>query len=491
MLTMSQALQLINPTYLNLTLDPATKRITGPKGDQGKAATIKIGTVRTGTTASVQNVGTENSAILNFILPRGEQGSRGEQGLKGEKGDQGPKGDTGPIGKNAIIKIGNISASQDGLLHIQSRDEEHSDHTETFLDFYMPPSILTGGKGADGKDGITPTIKIGSVTYGDTPYVTNSGTGTDIVLDFVLPRASSASSSSSGSMAVFPVVRVGEVTTAAPGTNAAVYMNEYKDGAEIAFDFVIPRGADGNGLDTSGLTNITKFAVGSVRTGQYPAVTNVGKDGNVLLDFVLPRGEKGIAGPQGAPGKAATITVGNTTTGSVASVRNVGTESDAILEFTLPVTTNTSTSSGTTTAQVKANNVVFSDGESLQTKLNAKTIGAALFSSAVTVNMSSVATSASASISGEGSVNDPYSLSLTLPKVTQGAQGTAATIKVGRVEQSGTKVKIVNSGTANAAVLDFTFPASWGNTNSGSSGSSSSSGGSTSGSSGSSSTTIG
>lgn len=51
-----------------------------PAGPQGEAATIQIGTVTTGapgTEAEVTNSGTEQNAILNFVIPRGEPGSGG------------------------------------------------------------------------------------------------------------------------------------------------------------------------------------------------------------------------------------------------------------------------------------------------------------------------------------------------------------------------------------------------------------------------------
>lgn len=49
----------------------------GDQGEQGPAATISIGTVTTGaagTEASVTNSGTQGSAILDFIIPRGDKG---------------------------------------------------------------------------------------------------------------------------------------------------------------------------------------------------------------------------------------------------------------------------------------------------------------------------------------------------------------------------------------------------------------------------------
>lgn len=66
----------------------------GEKGEPGKdgldgegiAATIEVGTVTTGaagTNASVTNVGTEQRAVLNFVIPRGDTGASGEQGSAG------------------------------------------------------------------------------------------------------------------------------------------------------------------------------------------------------------------------------------------------------------------------------------------------------------------------------------------------------------------------------------------------------------------------
>ena len=50
----------------------------GPKGDTGAAATVTVGTVTTGepgTDAIVTNSGTENAAVLNFTIPKGENGA--------------------------------------------------------------------------------------------------------------------------------------------------------------------------------------------------------------------------------------------------------------------------------------------------------------------------------------------------------------------------------------------------------------------------------
>ena len=69
------------------------------KGEKGDAAsTIRVGEVRSGSTASVVNSGTVNDVVLDFVLPKGDRGLQGIQGPKGDKGEPGPKGDKGDKG---------------------------------------------------------------------------------------------------------------------------------------------------------------------------------------------------------------------------------------------------------------------------------------------------------------------------------------------------------------------------------------------------------
>lgn len=77
-------------------------------GSSGGVASLKIGTVTTGDTASASIVGGK----LNLVLPRGEKGSDGlpgkdgkdgepgKDGLPGEKGEKGDKGEPGTPGKD-------------------------------------------------------------------------------------------------------------------------------------------------------------------------------------------------------------------------------------------------------------------------------------------------------------------------------------------------------------------------------------------------------
>lgn len=77
----------------------------GPQGEPGKdgaAATVAVGTVTTGepdTPASVTNSGTQNAAVLDFVIPQGVKGDKGDKGDTGPQGIQGEKGDKGDTGE--------------------------------------------------------------------------------------------------------------------------------------------------------------------------------------------------------------------------------------------------------------------------------------------------------------------------------------------------------------------------------------------------------
>jgi hypothetical protein len=71
---------------------PGTAGKDGAAGADGKAATITVGSVTTGaagTSASVVNAGTENAAVLNFTIPRGADGQPGKDGSNGSDGAPG------------------------------------------------------------------------------------------------------------------------------------------------------------------------------------------------------------------------------------------------------------------------------------------------------------------------------------------------------------------------------------------------------------------
>lgn len=72
------------PALVTALAEVAELKANGLKGDPGEAATIQVGTVTAsdpGSNPQVTNTGTEQNAILNFVLPRGQQGP---QGIPGE-----------------------------------------------------------------------------------------------------------------------------------------------------------------------------------------------------------------------------------------------------------------------------------------------------------------------------------------------------------------------------------------------------------------------
>ena len=89
---------------------------------------------------------------------------------------------------------------------------------------------VVGTQGIQGPKGDSAvTIKVGSVTTGDSPTVTNSGTATDPTLDFVLPNAVN------GKDGATPTFSIGTVTT---GSTAAV--QDQVSGTTHTLNFTLP-----------------------------------------------------------------------------------------------------------------------------------------------------------------------------------------------------------------------------------------------------------
>lgn len=269
--------------------------VSGVDGTDGQAATIQIGSVETVDSASdaaVENVGTENAAVLNFSIPRGEQGIQGEQGYS-------------PVAYVQQIQGG-------ARIHIADSQ------TETDVD------VMDGQDGADGQSA---TITVGSTTTGaagTNASVVNSGTSSAAVLDFTIPRGADGQDGSDGSDGFSPIATVSQT----------------QSGATISI-------TDSQGTTTANISNGTDGAAGQAATisvgstttgaaGTNASVVNSGTSSAAVLDFTIPRGTDG---QDGADGQSATITVGTTTTGAAgtnASVVNSGTSSAAILDFVIP-----------------------------------------------------------------------------------------------------------------------------------------------------------
>lgn len=141
------------------------------------------------------------------IGPQGPQGATGATGPQGEQGIQGPEGPQGPTGPQG-------------------------------------PQGDVGPEGPQGIQGEAASVVVGTVSTLDpneTPAVSNSGTSSDAVLDFSLPRAADVS--------------VGTVTTGDPGTS--VVITDTGTNGDVLLNFTIPKGEPGT---LEGLTVLDPLA---------------------------------------------------------------------------------------------------------------------------------------------------------------------------------------------------------------------------------------
>lgn len=99
-------------------------------------------------------------------------------------GIQGPQGIPGPKGDSATIQIGNV-------LTLESSQLAYVNNSGTDSNIVLNFGLPRGVSGIDGKDGNAATIEIGDVTTvpaTNSATVTNSGTSTNAVFNFAIPR---------------------------------------------------------------------------------------------------------------------------------------------------------------------------------------------------------------------------------------------------------------------------------------------------------------
>lgn len=118
----------------------------------------------------------------------------------------------------------------------------------------------------DSIKGVTPSIRIGNVTEGETANVVNVGTKTNLVLDFTMPA---------------PKIVKGAQGDRGKSAYEVAVDNGFKGTeAEWVYSMV---GHDGKS---------PTIRIGSVTTGEIPSVKNSGTALDPILDFVLPAAEK-------------------------------------------------------------------------------------------------------------------------------------------------------------------------------------------------------
>ena len=214
-----------------------------PKGNEGDAYMV-------GTNLYAWS-GTEWIDCGNIQGPKGDKGDTGPQGLRGiqgEKGATGERGATGPQGakgdKGDAFTYADFTQEQLAALKGPKGDTGAKGDTGERGPQGLPGP--QGIQGATGAAGTAATIKIGTVTTGaagTSAKVVNRGTTSAAVLDFTIPQGVKGDKGDKGDNGTAATIEVGTVTTGAAGSSASV--TNSGTASNVVLNFTLPRGKDG------------------------------------------------------------------------------------------------------------------------------------------------------------------------------------------------------------------------------------------------------
>lgn len=278
----------------------------GDKGEQGTGITIKGRYDSLSALMAAHPKGNEGDAYMvgvnlyawsgtgwvdcgNIQGPKGDKGDTGPQGLRGvqgEKGATGERGATGPQGakgdKGDAFTYADFTQEQ--LAALKGPKGDKGDAGAKGDTGERGPQGLQGLPGAKGDTGDAATIKVGTVSTGSAGSavsITNSGTASEVILNFVIPKGDKGDQGQQGEQGLQGIqgpqgiqgatgaagaaatIKVGTVTTGAAGTAAKVVNSGTTSAAVL--DFTIPQGAKGEKGE--------KGEQGSGATGNYLPLT--------------------------------------------------------------------------------------------------------------------------------------------------------------------------------------------------------------------------
>lgn len=248
--------------------------LPGPQGNDGKSATIKIGSTTTtlpGSQAKVVNVGDETSAQLEFYIPAGK------------KGDQ---------GITPTVNIGTVEAGD------YANVTNSGTTSDVILNFVVPRGPKGDSIKGDPGDSFKIVGTLDSTNQLPTPsedirtnaYLIADDTGRKHL--WVITGEDTLLWTDAGAITGIPgqaaTINVGGTVTL-PSNSQATVTNEGTS-SEAVLNFGIPKGADGQAA------TVTIGTVSTLPTGSQATVTNIGTARDAILNFGIPKGDKGPTG---------------------------------------------------------------------------------------------------------------------------------------------------------------------------------------------------
>jgi len=134
------------------------------------------------------------------ILPQEEMDKNGSQGLQGPRGFTGAGYRTLGEWSGTETYLENDVVGRNGSVYSSLLNDNLNQDPETATTYWIlwAAKGAKGDKGDDGDAGSAATVTVGTVTSGETASVTDSGTSTAAVLDFVLQKGDAGAAGEDG-----------------------------------------------------------------------------------------------------------------------------------------------------------------------------------------------------------------------------------------------------------------------------------------------------
>ena len=250
---------------------------------------------------------TQEIYIYNGLAWQNGGTYKGPTGSTGVTGSTGPTGSTGATG--AAGRSINIKGTKANVAALPATGNVSGDSWIVLTDLHLyvwDGSVWLDAGQFQGPTGATgpATISVGTVSTtgpAGTSSVTNSGTSTVGVFDFVLQQGPTGVTGPTGNAAT---VSIGTITSTGP-TGIPSVTNVGTTTAAL-LDFILKQGVTGP-TGPAGPTTITLGTITATGPTGSPLITNSGTSTDLVLNFTLkqgPVGETGPAGPTGPTGVA-------------------------------------------------------------------------------------------------------------------------------------------------------------------------------------------